>query len=88
MKTFRFHKADPVRDPIPDVVLYFDRPLPESLDLRELALLHLGNGRDLATVLRQVLPGGTLDALLQELLLQRASLLRVPMPDADPTTGS
>lgn len=85
MRTFQFYKAQRTAEEVPDVRIVAVREIPDicgEVDpLATARSLYEEEGKRLAYALRRSLPGGTIDALLRELLLQRASLLRVPMPD-------
>jgi hypothetical protein len=49
----------------------------------ELSSTYRGDATAIADVLIETLPGGTVDALMAELLQRRASLLMTPMPSVD-----
>lgn len=80
------HKAEAVHghavdglDPVPSATITIDAELPRDRNPREAAELHMRDARRLATVLLATLPGGTVDALMAELMTRRASQLRVPL---------
>lgn len=82
----RFYKAQPAADPVESVTLIFETELPErqrdsSMPMPEyLALakaLYQEEAIVLAQTLLKVLPGGTFDQLLCEMLQIKASHFRV-----------
>ena len=81
MKTITIAKASPLRgQTIEDVTITITGEPPKFAgdDWQEQAhLWHECEAADIVNALRDSLPGGTLDAILAELLIHRASLLRV-----------
>ena len=55
--------------------------------LRESQLRHRSDAKALADELFATLPGGTLDALLCEMIERKACLLRVPLVDVPDVAG-
>lgn len=77
------HHADPVRDePIPRVSIVVDLAQPKH-DLTsyadEAGKLFRADAKKIADALDAALPGGTLAALLVEMLQRKTDLLRVPV---------
>lgn len=70
---------------IPDVTLSISGPVPEFTDdpqwIKKLGVFYESEAERIADALCKALPGGTLDALICNLLKRKASLLRVPMFD-------
>lgn len=66
----------------PEVVIEIIEQIGEVGSLREARQLHKKQGEVLAEALLASLPGGTVDALLAELMRRRASLFSVPLVDA------
>jgi len=64
----------------PELIIYGRTPFPVLETLQEAAGLHKQQGKGIAKMLFESLPGGTIDALLCEMLKKRASLLVVPFP--------
>lgn len=85
--TVHVHRADPVRDdkPVRPAALVIDLDQPTDTYSSPEAYAHAARARfttDAATIadtLFSALPGGTLDALLAEILTRRGTLLRVPL---------
>lgn len=79
------HHADPIGDlkPTPQGIL-IDTALPKFGDdyAERSQALFADDAKALADALQAQLPGGTLNALLAEMLSRQACLLRVPMPVA------
>lgn len=65
-------------EPIPDLRLAALEQMPEALDLAEARATYRDQARVIVAALRRSLPGGTIDAVLVELLEMKISLLRVP----------
>jgi hypothetical protein len=81
MRTFNIYKAQGYteKEPVENTTISIVQEVPEMRDLKEAGQIYEKEGAMLAEALRASLPGGTIDALLRELLISRASLLRVPM---------
>lgn len=80
MNTVAIHRAQPIGDSTPPpVTIVIDAVIknPEKLQLSRAQ--YLSDGVRLADALFASLPGGTMDALLVELLSRRASLLAVTL---------
>lgn len=74
-------KAQPVRDePVADLNLTATKPFPELDGLAEAQAAHETDATFIVSALLASLPGGTVDAVLRQLLTHRASLLRVRWP--------
>lgn len=83
MKTIRLYKAQPIsgNNFAHSVTLVFDEEIPTSPTLQEAQKLHQQQAEKLAEVLFKTLAGGTVDALLVEMLKRKASLFIIPHPD-------
>lgn len=80
------HKQEPLcedDEPLPDMELHVSRPLPRDLPPEAMAELYKTDAQSLARRLWDILPGGTIDQLLIELMQRRASLLRVGFMSLD-----
>lgn len=70
-------------DQVPNLRLVANEEVPElsasPTFLADATALYREQGRAIAVALRASLPGGTIDALLVELLTAKASVLRVPL---------
>lgn len=64
-------------NPVPDVVIRLEKPIPEYVNPETTVLHFEKDAAALAAALTKTLPGGTLDALTARLLIARASRLRV-----------
>ncbi len=75
-------KAQPVtrEQPVADLNLTATKPFPEIADRDEAAQTHETDATFIVSALLASLPGGTVDAVLRQLLTHRASLLRVRWP--------
>lgn len=65
--------------PHDSVTIHVCEPVPEGLSLDDCRALYQNEAAVLAELLLTTLPGGTLDALLCELMRNRASLLIAPL---------
>lgn len=74
MKTVRAYRAQAARPdkPVEQVTIEIDDEIPAS------GVAFEEQARTLASVLWETLPGGTIDALIAEMLKRRASKYRVP----------
>lgn len=100
MNTLQIYKAQPtVKDePVEDLTIVMDKELPripEDIPVQEgqdsietSRRLHRAQARQLCNALVMTLPGGTLDALLGELLQLKASVYRVRGPEAAKVTNN
>lgn len=86
MKTIALFKAQPARDHIESTTVVFDEEFPE-LPAGEHEKAFEAQAKLLMRALVTVLPGGTIDRLLVELLRHRASQLVVPQPGPSPRVG-
>lgn len=78
MKELVVHRAQPCGSHGPDNFTITSRePFPALADLDEGWRLHAYEGRAIAEILIDHLPGGTLDQLVAALLEHKASVLRV-----------
>ena len=74
----RIFKAQPVGDKKPgNMTIVMDESMPEVVSLNEARERFKEQGKELADALWSVLPGGTLDALLIEMLERKRSLFVV-----------
>jgi len=80
MKIVAILKAKPGSSPIEPTKIVMDEEIPD-MTLTEAREFYIEQGQELADVLCQTLPGGTLDQLICELMTRKASLFRVPMFD-------
>ncbi len=84
--TVHVHRADATRsEPVPPVTICIDLAQPDhnpNADgyARHTQTLFATDAARIADALGQALPGGTLDALLAELMTRRATLFRVRLP--------
>lgn len=80
VKTVRLHRAQDIngREPVESLTIVVQEPVPER-DLAYSRMVYESDARMLADRLFKALPGGTVDALLRELLLRRALMLSVPL---------
>lgn len=67
---------------VPNATLTISSPPPKQETLDDSRTFYRQQARALHDVLARTLPGGTLDALLGELLERKASLFRIRMPEA------
>lgn len=80
MKTIHIYKAQDIGDKkVETLEIYLDHEIPRFEDLKTRIQVFEKEAFRLANVLCDTLPGGTLDQLICELLIRRASLFRVPM---------
>lgn len=63
----------------PKLVIEVDTQIHEAPSLSEARRLHCEQGKALADAMLESIPGGTMDALLVELMKRKASLLSIPM---------
>lgn len=80
--TVTVHKAQPTVGEVSNLEIRATEPTPEMTGpgcLADARLFYETEGKLLADALQACLPGGTVDALLRELLVRKASLLRVPI---------
>jgi hypothetical protein len=77
VKSYRVHKASPLRTPIEGFALIADKELPVAKTLKTAAARHEKDARVVADALTLHLPQGTVDRVLRLLLESRASLLRI-----------
>ncbi len=83
------HRAEPVGDapPVEPVAIMIDLDQPPAPDNASYVAAARGrfvaDAKAIADALYGHLPGGTLDALLAEMLVRRGSQLRVPLASAD-----
>ncbi|GAA2347319.1 hypothetical protein [Dactylosporangium salmoneum] len=84
--TVHVHRADATRtEPVPAVTIAVDLTQPaHSGDnfAADAQALFDGDAKKIADALHEALPGGTLKALMAELLTRQVCLLRVPLPQA------
>lgn len=83
MRQVNIRKREPTRDePVEGVAIIIDGKLPPPGERMGTAgAAFADDGRALASALLETLPGGTVDALIAELLIRRASLFRVRFGD-------
>jgi len=78
VKTVSVYRAQPVAsDAVPQATIVIDDEIPPVTGVEGAQRVFEEQGAALAAALWESLPGGTIDALLREMLLRRASLLRV-----------
>lgn len=82
------HRADATRtEPVPAVTIAVDLTQPahdrDSNFAATAQAMFDGDAKKIADALHDALPGGTLKALMAELLTREVCLLRVPLPKAD-----
>lgn len=76
-----FYKAQPIvrgAAEVSDLYIRAGTPVPSLSDLLDMRALFAKEARNLADALQESLPGGTIDALLVELLDRKRALLVVP----------
>lgn len=78
--SIKLYKAEPLGgEPVPDLRLEFVETIPlPSADLPSAQRQYREQAKEIVRLMSQSLPGGTMHALLVELLESKASLLRVP----------
>lgn len=85
--TVTVHAAQPIRDepaPAGRIVIATTLPPFDGGDWRDRTVaLYAADAKAIVDVLLDTLPGGTVDQVLAELLLRKASLFRVPFGRAD-----
>ena len=65
--------------PVPDLTLYFTKPIPRSETLQEQGKEQDSQAQILADALMRVLPGGILTRLTAKLMMHYAGFLVVPL---------
>lgn len=85
MKEISIHRADSIRteDQVRPVVIRIDKSMPGFESPDGTYECFKADGEALAEALWAVLPGGTVDALLGQLLTRSASKLRVRFPQKE-----
>lgn len=84
MQTVEIYKAMPIWDEkAGSVTILIDDEFPECPTLFTSRALHVDQAKKLADALWKSLPGGTIDALMVELMSRKVSLFRCPMPPVD-----
>ncbi len=79
--TYSIFRAQPINGKVPPRVhINITETLPTRVYGCDHYAIFGAQAKILADALEEALPGGTLDALLRELLLRRASQLIVPQP--------
>ena len=82
IESLRLFRASPIGDrEVQQVTIEIHDEMPEcnsTMTLTKYHQLHVQQGAALADVLFQSLPGGTIDELLAEMMVRRASLFRIP----------
>jgi len=81
MQKINIHKASPIEDPVPDLVIEVGRELPYSMNFLESGRLMMADAVKLEQALYGVLPGGTYDRLLGKLLERKSSHFIVSFGD-------
>lgn len=78
-RTRYFYKAQPTLgdQEVPTTVITFEDCVPHHNTLEAMAREYEEQGKALADTLFEILPGGTVDALLRHMMEKRASLFRV-----------
>jgi len=80
----RVHRTDATRTkPVPAVTIAVDLTRPAHAGAAEAQSMFNADAKMIADALHNALPGGTLSALMAELLERQVCLLRVPLPKAD-----
>jgi hypothetical protein len=89
MQTVEIFKATPIWDEkASSVTILIDDEFPECYTLTASRALHAEQAKKLADVLWKSLPGGTIDALMVELMSRKVALFRVPFPPVDEAVQS
>ena len=83
MNTLTITKAAPTSRPVEDLQITFTDSPPDDVDLRKAADFYEAEATALAEALWNVLPGGTTDRLIGQLLERRASLFAIPFAEGD-----
>jgi len=73
--------AQAIGTKIPELNIVGTKPFPEFSTLEECARQHRKEGKAIASALWKSLPGGTIDALICEMMKRRASMFVVPFYD-------
>lgn len=76
---FKASPVDPTK-PTEDLHIVAEHEFPETQTLERSRVLHDEAGHAIVNAMLATLPGGTVHAVLRELLERHASLLRVPSP--------
>lgn len=80
-RTVRILRAGNVGDMVPPkLTIEVSEQIHDVATLEEARGLHARQGSALADAIMASMPGGTVDALLAELMRRRASLFSVPLP--------
>jgi hypothetical protein len=82
MTEISIYRADGLgpNESVPPVTIRIDKPMPGFNSSDDARARFKADGDAIAEALWSVLPGGTVDALIGDLLARRASLLRVRFP--------
>lgn len=81
VRTVRIFRAGNVGDMVPPkLTIEVSEQIHDVATLEEARELHARQGSALADAIMESMPGGTVDALLAELMRRRASLFSVPLP--------
>lgn len=79
-RTVRILRAGSVGDVIPPkLTIEVHDQIHDVSSLEEARSIHARQGEELAIAIMESMPGGTVDALLAELMRRRASLFSVPL---------
>jgi len=82
MRTLQIKRAQGIGDQaVPPITIVIDREIESPRTVADAGTSFAREGVTLAKALIETLPGGTVDALLGELLKKRASLLLVSFED-------
>lgn len=79
MRTVNIYKAGKTVTEIKSQQIIIQHEIPEAKSLEDARSMYSKESLQLFNALRDSLPGGTFDALLQRMLTFRASLFRVPL---------